>query len=287
MGFEPLLTTIDWATQWEEMQKARGHKDDPSHWDARAKTYPTKHGNQSPYVTEFLAKASIKPSDTVLDMGCGTGALSTPLAKEGCKVIACDFSRGMLNVMEEEQKDLGITSVEVIQMSWEDDWAAHGVKPKSVDVAIASRSIATDNLKESLMKLSRTARRRACITLACGPSPKTDIELMKAAGLPIRLGADFIYAFNILVQMGINPEVSYIPSSREEVFSSFDEALETYCKIVTHAMQGIATPEQLEAVPENLKEWLKENLHETDKGWQLPEPRKVIWAFIAWDCSDL
>lgn len=286
MAFIPKLTTIDWNEEWKALQRQRDRFDDPAHWDARAKTYPTKHGTQSPYVQRFLELAAVGPGETVLDMGCGTGALATPLAQAGCKVVACDFSRGMLDAMEADQRALGVTGVKVLQMSWADDWPAAGVGRKSVDVALASRSIATYDLGEALGKLTATARRRACITLPCGPSPKVSGTLLAAAGLPERLGSDFLYAFNILADRGINPEVSYIPSVREESFTSPEAALDHYREVLERSLGSLASDRQLQAIPGHLGRWLDARLVQTAGGWQLREPLEVLWAFIAWDCTD-
>ena len=146
-AFTPLLTTRDWNEEWKELQKARRAADDASHWDKRAATFGSKDA-PNPYVERFLKLAAIRPGESVLDMGCGTGALSMPLGAAGHLVVAADFSRGMLGVLEGELAERGIASVTPKLMSWEDDWAAHGVLPGSVDVAVASRSIATADLKD-------------------------------------------------------------------------------------------------------------------------------------------
>ncbi len=88
-------------------------------------------------------------------------------------------------------------------MSWEDDWAAHGVSPARSTCAVASRSIATADLKDSLMRLTDAARRRVCITLPTGGSPRTDERVLTALGLQNQLGRDYLYAFAILAEEGL------------------------------------------------------------------------------------
>lgn len=281
-SFTSLLTSTDWNEEWKAMQAARRRADDAGVWDERAKTFPVKHGAQTGYVESFLALADVQPGETVLDMGCGTGALATPLAQAGCHVIACDFSRGMLDAMEADQRELGVQGVDVHQMSWADDWTAFGLDGKSVDVALASRSIVTGDLRASLLKLDRTARRRVCITLPCGPSPKTDERLLAAAGLSQRLGRDFLYAFNILASMGINPEVAYIPSVRMEIYPTKDDAVEGFAKIVRDAVENLVTDEEMQAALARLRAWLEANLVQDERGFHLSEDRKVTWAFLAW-----
>lgn len=277
-----LLTTTDWNAEWIALQSARNHSDNAAVWDERAKTFPVKHGDQSGYVQRFLELAGIAEGETVLDMGCGTGALATPLASKGCHVIACDFSQGMLDAMVEDQRSLGIGGVDAHLMSWTDDWSSHGLGENSVDVALASRSIATNDLRDSLMRLDRVARRRVCVTLPSGPSPRTDERLLAAAGFRQTIGHDFLYAFNILASCGINPEVSYIPSVRMEIFETFEQACEGFGKIVRDAMKGLASQAEIASIPDRLNPWLEQHLVHDERGYHLLEERKVVWAFLAW-----
>ena len=292
--FTPLLTTTDWNEEWKALQVARNHPDDASEWDARAATFGSKHGSHGEYVGHFLELANVLPGESVLDMGCGNGALATPLARDGHPVIAADFSRGMLDAMLADQTAKGVSGVTPVHMSWADDWETFGVGPKCVDVAIASRSIVTADLRDSFEKLDRTARRRVCITLPCSSSLRVDARVLEAAGLGGRLGRDFVYAFNILAGMGIAPEVAYIPSSRYDTFDTLEEALDLYVKMVRRAASQLAEPEELVDVEANLRSWLSDNLvaneragEMTDDGvperaLRLESPHRVTWAFIAW-----
>ncbi len=336
-SFIPQLTTFDWGEEWKNLQNARRAADDPTHWDERSKTYGCADPN-SPYVRAFVEFAQIHPGETVLDMGCGTGAIALPLAAAGCNVIAADFSRGMLGVLEETARARGIALgqiekaqdnqnaedptadlaaaedrpaaiedrhaaaedlhagiVETKVMSWEDDWITFGIEEGSVDVAVSSRSIATADLRDSLERLTRVARRRVCITLAAGSSPRTDERILSAIGLQNRLGRDFVYAFMILAQMGHHPEVRYIPSARHDTYDSHEEAFDNLRKMVVDAAGSMTPPDEVEKALGNLDAWLRRNLVANEhvgeidedgkiqKALRLNEPRTVNWAFLAWD----
>ncbi len=199
--FTPLLTTTDWNEEWKELQKVRRHADDAAFWDKRSATFTTKDAPNL-YVEKFLGYADIRPGETVFDMGCGTGALAVPLGEAGHKVVAADFSQGMLDQMQARLNEAGVRTVFPKLMSWEDDWPAFGVREGMTDVAVASRSIATADLRDALLRLTEVARRRVCITLATGSSPRVDERILAAVGLPSVLGRDYLYAFNILAAEG-------------------------------------------------------------------------------------
>lgn len=292
--FTPLLTATDWSEEWKELQKVRRHADDAAFWDKRSATFTTKDAPNL-YVDTFLEYADIRPGETVFDMGCGTGALAIPLGEAGHKVVAADFSQGMLDQMQAALAEKGVRTVFPKLMSWEDDWASFGVREGMTDVAIASRSIATADLRDALLRLTEVARRRVCITLATGSSPRVDERILAAVGLPSVLGRDYLYAFNILANEGIKAEVRYIDSTRDDTFATPEDAYEKLAAMIDDSAAVRASDEEREQARANLREWLAANLvpNETAgapdrKGviqlaWRLAEPRTVTWAFLAWN----
>lgn len=294
VAFEPLLTAHDWNDEWKRLQKARRRLDSAGHWDKRSATFTTKDV-PNPYVQRFLELARIRPQETVFDMGCGTGALSLPLGEQGHRVIAADFSQGMLDRLQKSLAERALTTVSTKHMSWEDDWSAHGIRPGAADVCIASRSIATADLKDALLRLTDAARRRVCITLATGSSPRTDERILDAIGLHNIRGRDYLYAFAILANEGLMPEVSYIESTRTDTFDDADEAYGTFVRMVEDAAGAFTSQAQLSAACTRLRTWLADNLVPNEhagapdkkgipeKRLRLRQPRAITWAFIAWN----
>lgn len=292
--FVPLLTTKDWNEEWKELQKARRSSDDSRIWDKKAETYNKPFGH-SPYSKEFIKMSGIAPGDSVFDMGCGTGAIAIPLAMEGHQVCAADFSGGMLEHLEADAKAAGVAdAIKVVKLAWEDDWEAHGVMPKSHDVAVASRSIATSDIKSSLMKLSSVARKKCAITISAGSSPRSDQQILSDIGLQSFIGRDFLYAFMILVEAGYLPKVNYIESVRRDSYTSEQDAYDSLKKMVLDASY-IVSKDQIDAALEKLRTWVRDNLAdnpeagttnergEHEERFILKNPRKIIWAFISWD----
>ena len=292
--FTPKLTTTEWNAEWMALQQARRKADDPTYWDSRAHTFPTST-EPSLYARRFIELADIQHRETVFDMGCGTGALAVPLGLAGHKVVAADFSRGMLDRMSEALEQADVHTVFPMQLSWEEDWAAKGVRPGMVDVCTASRSIATANLRDSLLRLTDIARRRVCITLTTGSSPRTDERIMAELGLKDALCPDYLYAINILAAEGILPQVDFIRSERNDTFDTPEQAAESLRRMIDGAAGAVVGEQQRQAAYVRLHAWLNDNLVPNEhagspdghggvqKVLRLRNPRVITWAFIAWD----
>ena len=171
-------------------------------------------------------------------------------------MIAADFSPAMLGTL-----DAGIEYYELedritpLELAWDDDWDLVGPVTKAVDVAFASRSVTTTNLKGALAKLDRTARRRCAVTMVANSSPRYDLHLMNAIGASVTCSNGFVYAFNILIQMGALPQ------------------------------------DKIDCLRDYIAQHMIENPHAGEPGskgvpqgrYMLDHVRKVRWAFIAWE----
>ncbi len=286
-----LLLSTDWNAEWMQLQEARRRADDPAWWDKRAKHFRPKE--TSPYARDFLALAGIGPGERVLDMGCGSGTLAIPLAQRGCRVVAADFSARMLDELTTTAGEANVrvssddaAGIRPVLLAWDDDWASAGLDENSVDVALASRSIATHNLRAALEKLDRVATRRCCVTLACNAGPRYDAEVMNAIGVSVGESVDWLYAFNILAQMDRAPEVSYLASPRKDTFDSLEEGVADFARMLESGYE--------EKIDE-LRSYLAEHMVKNDEAGQpgpkgrlqgrytLDHMRLTRWAFISWE----
>ncbi len=89
---------------------------------------------------------------TVLDIGCGTGALCKTLYDKGLKVVGVDPSKGMLKQAERKLRNIPIELVHIVP--------AEGIpfKDKSFDIVITSY-VAHGLKKEDRMKLYKEMKR--------------------------------------------------------------------------------------------------------------------------------
>jgi ubiquinone/menaquinone biosynthesis C-methylase UbiE len=84
-----------------------------------------------------LAAASLKPGDQVVDLGCGTGQLSLPLAERGARVLAIDVSSAMVRRLEANARERAIPNVEVLAIPIENLSLPAG----SVDLVVSSYAL--------------------------------------------------------------------------------------------------------------------------------------------------
>ncbi|WP_221239509.1 class I SAM-dependent methyltransferase [Sphingomonas xinjiangensis] len=70
---------------------------DPDRWNDMARHYEeTAHPFTAVFAEAALAKVAITPESRVLDVATGTGALALAAARKGARVLATDFSPGMV-----------------------------------------------------------------------------------------------------------------------------------------------------------------------------------------------
>ncbi|WP_368161208.1 methyltransferase domain-containing protein [Collinsella aerofaciens] len=227
------LLSADWNDEWMRLQADRHRADDPFEWDKRARHF--RPLETAPYARDFMKLLALKPGESVLDMGCGAGSIAIPLAQAGHPVIAADFSPAMLGTLDAGIEYYGLEDrITPLELAWDDDWDLVGPVAKAVDIAFASRSVTTTNLKGALAKLDRTARRRCAVTMVANSSPRYDLHLMNAIGASVTCSNGFVYAFNILIQMGALPQVTYFESPRRDTFDSLEAGVADFSRMLEH-----------------------------------------------------
>lgn len=292
---------ISLAEQWRIEDKKRRAPDSVEHWNMRSATYAK--GAHSEYVEAFIRNMKLTRRNLILDMGCGTGSLAIPLAQLGHGVIAADFSSGML---ERLRKAAQLSNVMVLEahgniserlskhptggfiipvlMSWEDDWHSFGLNDNLVDIALASRSIITHDLEDSLRKLSSAASHKVCVTVGTGISPRVDPVVAQAMGIQLDKHNDALFVFGIAHELGFEPEVTYIHSPRTRLYTSRDEAYHALLETMNY-VDDKDTQVDPQTAAQRLRDWLLVHLVPAkEKGmWCLDKPHIVPWAFITWE----
>ncbi|MCB2215970.1 class I SAM-dependent methyltransferase [Desulfofustis glycolicus] len=224
-GPPPTYGDIDWHLLWRTARATKAWKTSaPRDWSERAESY-ARRVLSSPYVSNVLTMLDIDHQTTVLDVGCGPGTLTLPLARRAASVTAIDYAAGMLDRLRAAAEQQCLTNIRTVLCAWEDDW--HQASVSVHDVAIASRSLNIDDLGAGIAKLDAYARKRVYLVERIAPTP-FDPAAFTAVGRPFDSGPDYIYTLNILYTMGIHPEVRQIAISPEDTYPDLEHALERY-----------------------------------------------------------
>ena len=94
-----------------------------SFWDMKSAKYPLPDEPETFALTmqsiELIKRKGVPVKGSrILDIGCGTGVFTIPLAAEAAHVVGLDVSEGMLNRLHETQKRLGIVNIETVAAAW-------------------------------------------------------------------------------------------------------------------------------------------------------------------------
>lgn len=110
------------------------------------------------------ARDALPPGGSVLDVGCGAGAASLPLAPPAGLLIGCDESKAMLDAFAERARARGVAH-RVLEGRWP---AVAGGAP-SVDVAVCHHVVYNvSDITSFLLALDAHARRRVVVELTDG-----------------------------------------------------------------------------------------------------------------------
>ncbi|WP_275075603.1 class I SAM-dependent methyltransferase [Providencia rettgeri] len=265
-----LINQIDFSKMYQEhMQQAHRTRKEPEHWDKKAQQMAQNCANPNdPYLLRFRELMDFTGAQTLLDVGCGPGSISLCLANEFKEVIGIDYSGGMLEMARLRAKELGITNAHFKQLAWEDSWDTL----LKVDISVASRSTLVDDLKAALLKLNRQTKLRVYTTHTVNPT-FIDEHIIREIGREIIRLPTYIYAVNILHQMGINARVDFIKSPNKGGFDSF----EAFVDSVNWSLKNI-TPEETDI----LRRYYDV---QTASGKKISYPSRD-WAMVSWDVVD-
>jgi 2-polyprenyl-3-methyl-5-hydroxy-6-metoxy-1,4-benzoquinol methylase len=119
------------ATQHAVRRQRRVWSGRVASWDQHGSAGLTK-------VTAAVVKAAdVKPDSAVVDLGCGNGQISLPLAMGGATVLAVDVSSAMIRHLLSESGRLGVTSLDGLAMPIEE----LVLPPESVDLVVSSYAL--------------------------------------------------------------------------------------------------------------------------------------------------
>lgn len=274
------FNSIDWSAVWqEELKDSRWSTVSTKElWDKRADKFD-KRINRVPdsgamdkadYISQMLDRIEVMPGWTVLDIGCGPGAITIPLAKKVRSVTALDISSEMLKKFKSNADSSGLSNIAYLNTSWQD--AFTGKLVGGHDVVVASRSLMSGEIKEAISGINTIIRRAAYLTFPIVHLP-FDWEVYGAIDRKRKKYPPYIYVYNMLFQMGIRANVEILYSKVRVQYSSVEEAADD----LEWRNDSFTPAEKIK-----LREFLESKFAEQKDSPVFTHEGKSEWALIWW-----
>ncbi len=209
----PNATTPDYVAAWDayiekQTQAARTDKADSQVWESFAKRCETIVPPSREILGVLLPL--VKPTDTVLDVGAGTGRFAFPLAAVAQRVTALDRSAAMLDIIRHKLTEQQIENIDLVAHSWE----TAAVVPH--DVVLAAWSLyRQQDILEALRKLVKNTLRTLVIIAGddsqdCAPhTPLREAIWGKGYVTP-----NYLCLVGLLREIGIRADVRVVYEQR-------------------------------------------------------------------------
>ncbi len=244
------LELIDWNEEWKRAQSRasfRKWRSDPTEfWNLKAKRYDQMENNGDERAEQTVNRMSVDGNTSVVDIGCGPGTVSIPIARIARTLTAIDPSSGMLDSLCAKASTQGLTNIRPINKKWED--TVLGDDLEAHDVVVASYSLAMDDIRAALEKMDAASTRGVCLFWFAGRQAwGRDLLWSNLFGESYVAGPDHIYLLNVLHQMGIHPNVEIGKRTHVQLFQGYEDALQHWRENFP-----VLTPEQDEIVREHV-----------------------------------
>lgn len=226
----------DWLCLWRELSEEHWCSEKRRHggaemgadvWRSRARSFDAhiKQRWATPDSSRAAVVAQLKahPGSTVLDIGAGTGAWTTLMARIARQVTVVEPSEAMLEVLLENLATEGVGNVRVVRAAWPEAQ----VEPH--DFSLCSHAIYSyPDFAHFVWRMTEVTRRTCFMVMR---APTADGIMAQAAlriwGQPYD-SPNFQVGYNALLQMGLWPNVQMEDSGLWEPWASdsLDSALE-------------------------------------------------------------
>lgn len=187
-------------------------------WQYKATRYPLPFEEETLKNTNRVIdivkdKGVVIKDKRILDIGCGTGIYTLPLAKEAEKVTGLDFSDAMISRLENETTRHRINNVDVIVASWKElDINTIGFY-KSFDIVWTSMSAAVRD-EGDLLKMQDCSK-QWCVYIGWGGKRENALmdEVFTHHNLRYEPPQGASQVIDILKGLGKSPFVEFIETS--------------------------------------------------------------------------
>lgn len=271
---------IDYNGLWKLAVRKRfspgfGDEDAGCIWDRRADYYDRSVRENRENALFSLSLMDLRPEDTVLDVGAGSGRLAVPAAKKVRSVTAVDPSARMLMYLRDNMAGAGLSNCRYVQKKWEDVCLKRDMEPH--DVVISAFSMGFYDAARALDKLHRASKRDVYVFWFARKGREDSLLNYISESMGKRYAEkphypDYICILNILHDMGIFADVKIQEYGWTESFMSPEDAVSKALlnRKITHEEKEYAY------------EFFRENLKSDGKGGFVLKSIKRQ-ALISWN----
>ncbi|WP_425059997.1 Ubiquinone biosynthesis O-methyltransferase, mitochondrial [Sporomusa carbonis] len=213
-----MCNTKFWTDAWQEARETSsqapsyGNKQGWQHfWNTFAEQYALRNRQSRPIyntiIDGLVTDGAITPDCTVLDIGCGAGTFTLPLAARAKQVTGLDTAGQMLAVMQSEAMHDGVADK---VLTLQTDWLDLPSEP-AYDVVFAANTTAINDY-DSLMKMNELSRGTCCLIGFAGTyhiKVRTLLWEHLMGTPPEHTAFDIQYPFNILYQERYLPNIKF------------------------------------------------------------------------------
>lgn len=205
-------------------------------WNRLARYYDQISKLEAGYTLNQLDCLDISPEDTILDIGCGPGRISVPVALRAKSVTALDAFNAMLEICAENARSARVNNISTVLIDWKN--AVIGENIQKHDIVIASRSVGLTDPN----KLNAAANKYAVMigwapvhspsigTLFDGVAEACTMKFSNENDPIRRYIFGYQHAFNQVYEMGALPNVRVVKDGFSRHYSTRKEA---YCDLAT------------------------------------------------------
>lgn len=271
---------------WRELEKHNDwgvrDKDDAAAalWNDGAEQWEKRSAGEVGFAQKQVdALTRITKETMVLDVCCGTGPLTLPLAKKARQVTAFDFNEKMLDFVRRKAAEAGADNIDYLRGNFNTIVPGEDFQP--AEIAVTRHSPAQGNI----LKFSRFAT-KYCYSLALAADPRDDFPLpgRKGGGRWLRSADEsrntsprpdgrkygLNIHFNLLYEAGANPEVRYVTDIR---------------KLTAPTKEALAEAVFPVSGDTEILRWVERHARPAPEGWELLRPQTM--AVIGWDPSEI
>jgi SAM-dependent methyltransferase len=229
------------------------------YWERRAGRFHARtreRGERDPLFVRL--RAAVRPDDTVLDVGAGTGRFALPQAPHVREVLAVEPTPAMRERLATEAAQRGVANLTVVPARWQD------APQLAADVVLCAHVLyPLPDAAAFLARLDATTRRECFVYLReRHPDEWSSPAWERWHGEPRRLGPVASDALAVLRELGIPAEVEWVENTSNWRYADIDEAEAVF-------LDDLILPDE-PAVRAHLRAWLKDWLVPRDGGLAAP-----------------